>query len=68
MKRKSADYAAMGLNALKRAAQKAFQRARQDNLQIPVWRNGKIEFITSELEIEQKGVPDCQPTVPLSGK
>ena len=48
MKRPTEDYATMGLNALKRASRKAFARARQNNLEVPIWRDGKIEYINSD--------------------
>jgi hypothetical protein len=53
MKRPNEDYATMGLNALKRAARKAFERARQNNLAVPIWRDGKIEYINSEAATER---------------
>ena len=52
MKISTEDYATKGLNALKRAARKAFERARQNNLEVPIWRDGKIEYINSETATE----------------
>jgi hypothetical protein len=68
MKRPTEDYATMGLNALKRAARKAFERARQNNLGVPIWRDGKIEYINSETATEQAAQADHQPAALLGGK
>ena len=67
MKRPTEDYATMGLNALKRAARKAFEKARQNNLEVPIWRDGKIEYINSETATEQAGAVDRQSAAPLGG-
>jgi hypothetical protein len=61
MKRPTEDYATMGLNALKRAARKAFERARQNNLAVPIWRDGKVEYINSEAATEQAGEVAANP-------
>ena len=66
MKRPNEDYATMGLNALKRAARKAFEKARQNNLAVPIWRDGKIEYISSETATEQTSQSDCHSAAPLS--
>jgi hypothetical protein len=58
----------MGLNALKRAARKAFEKARQNNLEIPIWRDGKIEYINAEAATEQVGAVDRQSAMLHSGK
>jgi hypothetical protein len=52
MRRPTEDYATMGLNALKRASHKAFEKARQNNLEVPIWRDGKIEYINAEAATE----------------
>jgi len=52
MKRPTEEYAAMGLTALKRATRKAFKRARQNHLQVPIWRDGKIEYVNLEMDTE----------------
>ena len=52
MERQSGDYATMGLNALKRAARKALESARRNNLQVPIWKDGKIEYVTPEIDTE----------------
>jgi len=69
MKRPTKDYATMGLNALKRAAHKAFEKARQNNLAVPIWRDGKIEYISSETATatKQASQPDRHSTVLLGG-
>ncbi len=58
MKRNSEDYVTMGLKALKRATRKALERALQNNLQVPIWKNGKIEYITPKMDTEQGAPPD----------
>ena len=52
MERQSGDYATMGLNALKRATRKALESARRNNLQVPIWKDGKIEYVTPEIDTE----------------
>jgi len=52
------DYAIMGLKALKRASRKVLERAYHDNLRVPIWRNGKIEYIFKEINTEQVTPPD----------
>lgn len=37
-------YALLGLKALQRAAGKAVDDARKNNLKIPIWKNGRIEY------------------------
>ncbi len=51
-------YAALGLKALQRAAKKVIENARRNNLKIPIWKNGKIEYIIPEMNIEQDVVVD----------
>ena len=34
----------LGLKALQRAAEKVTEKARKDNIKIPIWKNGKITF------------------------
>ena len=67
MKRPTEDYAAMGLTALKRATRKAFERARQNHLQVPIWRDGKIEYINLEIDTEQLSAVDRQSATLLGG-
>ena len=58
MKKYSEDFAIMGLKALKRASNRAKENAKKSNLKIPVWRNGKIEYISPENSTEQAGALD----------
>ncbi|MCW7074201.1 MAG: hypothetical protein OCU20_10125 [Methanophagales archaeon] len=68
MERQSGDYATMGLNALKRATRKALESARRNNLQVPIWKDGKIEYVTPEIDTEQLGALDRQSAALLVGK
>jgi hypothetical protein len=45
------EYTEMGLRAIKRAARKAYEDARKNNLKIPIWKNGKVVYIEPTLEI-----------------
>lgn len=67
MERQSGDYATMGLNALKRATRKALESARRNNLQVPIWKDGKIEYVTPEIDTEQLGALDRQSAALLGG-
>jgi len=67
MGKQSEDYAIMGLNALKRAARKALENAKRNNLQVPIWKDGKIEYITPEIDTEQLGAVDRQSAALHSG-
>ena len=46
------DYATIGLKALQlhRAAYKAKVEAKKRGLKIPVWKDGKIEYINPEID------------------
>ena len=59
MKKSTEDYVTIGLIALKRAASKALEKAKQNNLQVPIWKDGKIEYITSEIDTEQLCMIKC---------
>lgn len=37
-------YTLLGLKALQRAAKKVAENARKNNLKIPIWKNGRIEY------------------------
>jgi hypothetical protein len=50
--KKTTNYAELGLKALKRAAEKVAEDARQKNMKIPVWKNGRIEYIIPEKKQE----------------
>jgi hypothetical protein len=43
--KKYTKYTEMGLRAIKRAALKVHEDARKNNLKIPIWKNGKVEYI-----------------------
>ena len=47
------DYATIGLKALRRAAYKAIVEAKKRGLKIPVWKDGKIEYINPEIDTQQ---------------
>jgi hypothetical protein len=47
-------YTTMGFKALKRAAEKVAENARKNNYKIPVWVNGRIEFIKPEIPSKHK--------------
>lgn len=53
MVKKEQDHAAMALRALIRAAQKAMAEAKRKNLKVPIWIDGKIEYIDPEIDPEQ---------------
>lgn len=42
---KNNEYTEMGLRAMKRAAKKVYEDARKNNYKIPIWKNGKVEYI-----------------------
>ncbi|MBW2016859.1 MAG: hypothetical protein JRH13_14860 [Deltaproteobacteria bacterium] len=62
------DYAALGLRALKRAAEKVAENARKDGSKIPIWRNGRIEYIIPEIDTEQVAAVDRRPAAPSAGR
>jgi len=39
----------MGLKALRRAAKKVYEDARKNNIKIPIWNNGRVEYIDPEM-------------------
>ena len=43
--KKHNEYTEMGLRAIKRAAKKVYEDARKNNIKIPIWKNGKVEYI-----------------------
>lgn len=60
MVKKEQDHAAMALRALIRAPQKAMAEAKRKNLKVPIWIDGKIEYIDSEIDPEQFDSADPQ--------
>jgi ribosomal protein L4 len=48
------EYAVLGLKALRRAARKVAENARRNNYKIPIWRNGRVEFITPKINTKQR--------------
>ena len=48
MEKEQVDYAALGLKALRRAARKVVEDAKKNNLKIPIWRDGKVEYMSPE--------------------
>jgi len=51
-------YVTLGLKALKRAAEKVAENARKNNLKIPIWENGRIEYLIPEISTDQKDRED----------
>jgi len=43
---------------LQRAARKVAENARKNNLRIPIWKNGRIEYIVPEINTEQVAEAD----------
>jgi len=52
------EYAALGLKALRRAATKVAENARKNNFKIPIWGNGRIEYLKPEINTEQRDGED----------
>ena len=48
MEKEQVDYASLGLKAMRRAARKVVEDARKNNLKIPIWRDGKVEYMSPE--------------------
>jgi hypothetical protein len=53
-------YALLGLKALERAAAKVAENARKNNYEIPVWKNGRIEYEIPGIITEQASAPDAK--------
>ena len=49
------NYAESGLKALRRAVKKAVETARKNNLKIPIWKNGGLEYIFPEDDTRETG-------------
>lgn len=54
-------YTVLGLRALQRAAIKVAENARKNNIKIPIWKNGKVEYLTPEISTEQIDGEDEKP-------
>ena|GEM_PF-618312 len=61
-------YTILGLKALQRAARKVAENARKNNLKIPIWKNGRIEYIVPEINTEQSAPPDRHSATLHSGR
>ena len=51
-------YALLGLRALKRAYEKVAESARKNNYKIPIWKNGRIEYVAPKITTERKAQQD----------
>jgi hypothetical protein len=47
------NYTVLGLKALQRAADKVAENARRNHTEIPLWKNGRIEFGLPQTSAEQ---------------
>jgi hypothetical protein len=56
--REANHYAAIGLKALQRAAKKVAENARKNNFKIPIWGNGRVEYLMPEKNTEQRDGED----------
>ena len=45
-------YTVLGLKALQRAAAKVAENARKNNFKIPIWKNGRIEYLMPDVTTE----------------
>ncbi len=50
-------YSNLALNAMHRASKKAAEKAASLDLSIPVWKDGKIIFITAKEKLQKLSVP-----------
>ena len=53
-------YTVLGLKALQRAAAKVAENARKNNLKIPIWENGRIEYLMPDSSSEQTSAHDAR--------
>ena len=51
-------YSKLGFKALQRAAIKVAENARKNNLKIPIWKNGRVEYISQGISTEQRDGED----------
>lgn len=54
-------YTVLGFRALQRAATKVAENAKKNNIKIPIWKNGKVEYLTPEISTEQMDGEDEKP-------
>ena len=54
-------YTKLGFKALQRAAIKVAENARKNNLKIPIWENGRIEYLIPDIRTEQMDGGDEKP-------
>lgn len=55
------NYTALGLKALERAAARVSENARKNNFKIPIWENGRVEYLIPEISTEQRDGEDEKP-------
>ena len=55
-------YTVIGFRALQRAANKVAENARENNFKIPIWQNGKVEYLMPEMTTELRDREDEKPT------
>ena len=53
-------YTELGLKALQRAAAKVAENARKNNFKIPIWKNGKIEYLMPDVSTKQASAHDAR--------
>jgi hypothetical protein len=51
-------YTILGFKALQRAAIKVAENARKNNLKIPIWKDGKVEYLDQGISTEQRDGED----------
>ena len=56
-------YTTLGFKALQRAAAKVAENARKNNFKIPIWENGRVEYLMPEKSTEQRDGEDEQPVI-----
>ena len=52
-------YTVLGLKALQRAAAKVAENARKNNFKIPIWKNGRIEYLMPDASTERTSANDA---------
>ena len=52
-------YTELGLKALQRAAAKVAENARKNNFKIPIWENGRIEYLMPDVNTEKSSTHDA---------